>query len=874
MRGSATEAMSLEEFIGCCTHVGEGSVLSFENLGDVQFTTITRANLSLFRRARERGFPGIIFSCPDFERESLAIAFLAAFQTLLEADGDPGLHEAVAGERAAIGDCVVKITEACDERVMFESRDQQTGYLRKLYEFPMVHRAPEDSKLTRTKGSALKRAADEYEQQPRFPRQLLDMCGKPVPMVGYVSSPSQYLNEPPTHILKGGLSTGGVKVSLSRVVPISYVAPSGKMRSSFGWPFDAGPSIIVGPRPDGIGRAYPIIELARSGNSVDFVSLNIPSPDMLETTLLSDVLELTDMGIGVVGFCDRWTLDRMDLLKERGFLVFDWDDCEAAARIEGHLLSPVQRTMLERQHEKVIPVAAGDSGLAKAKEIIYDRLDKVEMNTDDAWVAKQDLFRILGAAIRLTEAPDDEYCELQRDLISESLEAIEDSRSLSSQEAFDELCEACSILSTIYEPGRPLPKEQQIYELIADRLEAGYPVILVVDSDRTRRAYEYWRGELEFNDYPTDGFRVINTRDFMAAKGISGKESVIFCGWYDRGVMDRAVHSGISSDMTFVLYTDGKGGLELEWWRRANELWHASSNRCSKETDRTLSNLGIKPIGRVRKSVAYAKVSAIPDAGEKDGSPAAIITEIEKKRLERDKAGEGERSVVAVPVMFNDGTHVWLRSGGGTSGGGRLVVITDCLDGLDNEPERKPASSLLPGDVVLRTHSDKAYIRKASERRVDGYKASLQIAHRWKDPISRARMSGMADAEIVERIKSHLRVPRNTQTVRGWVKGDRIAPQSEEDIRSIFSAFNIFIKDEDVKSILGAAGSIRGQHQRTGMMAHEKMVALFLDDVSRYGLDDAVSRFDERHESGSVELLRITAIGDEARVAVDRAYVV
>lgn len=873
MKSPVPGAISLDEFLDSCTRVGEGMALSFENLGDVQLTTVTRTNLGLFQRARKLGYPGIIFSCPDFERESVAITFLASFQNLLETDGDPGLHEPVAGEKVAVGDCVVEITEVSDTVVKLNSRDQQVGYIRDIYEFPMVHKAAAGARLSKTKGSALKKAAAAYDMQQPFMRRLLDMCGKVVPAIGYVSSPSQYLNEPPTHILNGGMATDGIGTSLSRVIPISYVSPNGKIRNGFEWPFEAPPSIVVGPRPDGIGSAYPIIELARNGMAVDFVSLNIPSPDTLETTLLSDIFELVDMGIGVVGFCDRWTLDRMDLLKEKGFLIFDWDDCEVATRTESCLLSPVQRTMLERQHEKVMPVPAGESGLARAKEIIYDRLDKIEMYTDDAWRAKQDLFRSLGAAIRMTEAPDAEYCDLQKDLISGAVEAIEASRSLE-QESFNELCEACDILASIYEPDKPLPKEQQIYELITDRLDAGYDVVLVVDSNRTRRAYEYWRSELEFNDYSTEGFSVINTRDFMAARGITGGECVIFSGWYDRGVMDRALHSGISADMTFVLYTDGNGGLELDWWRRANEQWHIASDRCAKGTDHTLSKLGIEPINRPKKSVTHARMSETSDVKEKDSSPAAIITEIERRRLQKDVARKGEKSVAAVPVMFDDGTHVWLRSGSSASSGGRLVVITDCLDGQNDEPERKPASALLPGDVVLRTHSDRAYIRKASEKRVDGYKAALQIAHRWKEPISRARMGGMSDAEIVGRIQSHLRVPRSAQTVRGWVKGDRIAPQSEEDIRSIFSAFRIFIKDEDIKGILGAASLIRGQHQRTGMMAHEKMVGLFLDDVSRFGLDDAVNGFDDRHESGNVELLRITAIGEESRVAVDRAYVV
>ena len=868
--------LGLKEFLDSCTDIHEDTRLFFPNVGGVDFTTITRANLGLLRRTQQEGFPGIIISCPDFARESLAIAFLGALQHLVEDEGDVGIHEVTEDERAAIGECVIDVTSVSEDRVMFASRDENNvGFLREYFDFPLVHTASDGAELSRTRKKVrLRDAAEKYESLPGGIRLLLDICGKDVPSIGYVSSPSMYLEEPPTHILRGSISVDGDKATLGRSIPISYVSKDGAIRNGFEWPFSAPPSIMVGPRIDGVGSAYPIVEQARGGAKVDFVALNIPGPESLETSLMSDILDLVDEEVSVVGFCDRWTLDRMGPLKERGFLLFDWGDCEIAERADYCVLSPVQWNMRGRQHEKVVPIHDEESGISKAKEILYDQIGKVDFYTDEAWRAKQDLFLALGSAIRMTEAPDEAYSNRMRQSILEAVEAIESSRTLS-QEGFSELCSARDILLDIYRAGNVLPKEEKVYDLITDRLVAKLPVVLVVDRSRTEWVYEYWKDVLAYNDYPVDKFRVINTRDFMAGKGLRGNESVIFSGWYDRGTMDRALHSGIVADMTFVLYHDGSGGLEVEWWRRANEQWHRSSDRCAGETDATLAKLGIEKAKRPKKRMAHAQAPVTPSSlgQERDDSPVSIITDIERRRLQRDVARKGEAAVAAVPVMFDDGSHVWLRSGSDRVRGGRLVVITDCLAGQDDEPERKPASAVLKGDVVLRTHSSKAYIRKAAEERLNGYQNVWEVAHRWREPIANARMSGMSDYEIISRIHERTH-GRSVVTVRTWVMGERIAPQSEDDIRAIFSAFRVYIRDEDVMAIVRAARLIRGQHQRTGMMAAEKMVRKFLEDVGKYGLDDAVAGFDERHESGNIELLTVSAVGKQMRVSVERAEIV
>lgn len=590
--------------------------------------------------------------------------------------------------------------------------------------------------------------------------------------------------------------------------------------------------------------------------------------------MYTDFLDLKDAGIGIIGFCDRWTMDSVRRLESEGLLFFDWGDCSLAEQSSSCVLSPIQKTIKSRRREKVIPVQDGDSGLWRAKQILYDRLAKREYNTDEALGALSGLFSVLASAIRMTEAPDENYSLEQCATVDDSLAIINQSRSLSPAD-FGELTEACDILKAIFRPGQRLPKEERIYDLIAGCIENDQRVVLVVDRNRTAPVYDYWCSELAYNGYETKLFSVVNTREFMASKGIHGNETVIFSGWYDRGTMDRALHSGIASNSIFVLYGHESGGLELEWWVRADKQWEAADARCFNDTNKTLFALGVEKMtnGPARTLGSVASPNYSDTSKERDESPSSILTSIERRRIQGDLAKAGERSVRATPVMFNDGSHIWLRSNVKKGRGGRLVVITDYLDGHDTEPEQKTAAALLPGDVVLRTHSDTAYIRKTSEQSTNDYEGVFSLAQRWREPIRAAKLSGLSDADITDRIYSAIKGSRTKQAVRGWVKGNRIAPQTADDIRAVYSGLRYPVSDDEFNSITRAVKIIRNKHRAVGRMAAKDMVTQFLNDVRAYGLDDAVNGFDDRHEAGDIELLKVTSIGSEMNVATDRAYI-
>lgn len=81
------------------------------------------------------------------------------------------------------------------------------------------------------------------------------------------------------------------------------------------------------------------------------------------------------------------------------------------------------------------------------------------------------------------------------------------------------------------------------------------------------------------------------------------------------------------------------------------------------------------------------------------------------------------------------------------------------------------------------------------------------------------------------------------------------------------------VTEEEFRDVISAVRAIRNKHRAVGRMAKKDMVAQFLNDVRNYGVDDAVSDFDERHEAGDIELLRVTSIGNEMNVAPSRALI-
>lgn len=175
-----SQGMSFSAFLDSATanlDPYDAPSLELPDLGVVNLTTLTRANLALLRQAQSLGYPGLLVCCPDFEREAIAVSFLAGLLHIEFGEGSAGLHEAEVNEKVAVGNCVVEITEVNDQQVMYSSFDQSNlGILKNYRSFPLVHHAAPGSELSRTrstkkrKRTSLINEAERYDALPAPPK--------------------------------------------------------------------------------------------------------------------------------------------------------------------------------------------------------------------------------------------------------------------------------------------------------------------------------------------------------------------------------------------------------------------------------------------------------------------------------------------------------------------------------------------------------------------------------------------------------------------------------------------------------------------------------------------------------------------------------
>lgn len=881
MNESMSAQQSFGEFLDNSPKAQFKTYLSFKNVGDVKFTTVTSANLAMLSKARDQGRPGVVISCPDFERESLAIVFLSALNSLWATRGQLKKYEPKPGDVIVVGDCVAKIQQCNRHSVMLSGKGKKRdACTRSDLEGYQVHRPKADAQLSSFLRRGFKSRACDFSELPETQQELLASCGYVQQAVGYVSSHSQYLNEAPTFVADGEIrfSSKGKKIPLGECMPISYVRTNGTVQDRFAWPFENKPAVLVGPRYEGVGSAWPLIEVAKDKNQrLNFVSLDIPSQYYLETTLVGDIEALIQDSVGVVCFCDRKTFAsrEINVLREKGFLFFDWGSCECAQEAKACTLTMPQQNAMRSSTASLYPISQGDTHLSFAKEIIYGKLDSGMFFADEEGEALSNLYRSLGMTLRRTDVPAEDYCRHQQQIIDDSFETIEAS-GMMDDETCDELERACNVLKECNEPGAILPKEEKTYDLLSLHLDAEDDVVLVVGDGRVSEVRKYWIEELKYNKFDTTKLKVMSMLDFMAGKGLRGTEYAYISGWFDRGSMDRALHAGVTHAVTPLLYGDEKGGLEVEWWNKAVAYWAQVEKRCEADSIETLAMLGIDSPKWKEKTPKRTNITVSARGKSKDDSPDMMVAEINMARIRGDLASAGEKSTLAVPVMFDDGSYVWLKPGTGSHGrGGTLIVISDCLAGVNNEPERKPAANLLRGDVILRTYSDSAYIAEKAESRYSNYQRYRDIANGWFEPIKHARRQRLSDSAIAYKISQALPRPKTKAAIRRWVTGECIAPSSKEDIRAIYKAFGYPVTEEELDRIMRAARVIRGAHQGTGRLATMKLVKKFLEDVAECGdIEKAEREFDEKHRSGNVKLLAVTAVGALQHVATERVRVI
>lgn len=203
--------------------------------------------------------------------------------------------------------------------------------------------------------------------------------------------------------------------------------------------------------------------------------------------------------------------------------------------------------------------------------------------------------------------------------------------------------------------------------------------------------------------------------------------------------------------------------------------------------------------------------------------------------------------------------------------GDALIIIDKESDEAVN-CARKTAAMLHPGDIVLRMKANGSALDSLCKDNFDSYEEVLENARSWREPIERAKAS-MTPNEIRRRLID-AGISKHENTINSWIRGSiRIAPNGEngrKDIMAIGEALGHPFSDEEIKRILIAGRIARGKRIEAGRNISKKIAQSFVDDVLKYGFQDAIDGFGLRHKSGKIDLLCVDHVGSPRRVSVNK----
>lgn len=853
-------------------------------------SAISCATIELLHKAVNVGAPGLLVSCADYGWESICTAFALAldqYQYL-----QPAPLDFNSGSNVAIFDQVFKIKSSSENELKLTRNARNKKKNDRIFErinkceFGILHHTGRDE-LSFYEDGALNQFIEKYKSLPHYLKKIIDCVDMLETSVGLATSPSHFMNEAPTSLKRMTIRLDDEEVPLMDFIPTGHISASGELELYSTLACEATPALISAHRVSGAADLFCFNEYIDEGRGrLSALIIEISSVEQFEM-MRSDFEDLIAKKVPTIVFCDRWTMSHATEIAEMGFLELDWDDGQSIL-LDSHdtdkRLSAKEENL--RSHRTVAQKVVKEGYwpfsqvLLTLREIDKKRnLLSLESSNNLAT-----LNRVLNEQMKQTEMLHTSYSENLVRKIDEAANALVKDIALNSEEK-DLVRAAENDLKELCAPNRALPKENEVYFWIKDKAKHRTgKIIIIVHKARSEEALRYWLDEIETKEGIAlkNRLKVERVSHFLRRSALTEEDSVLFCGWFDRGTMDRLLNSGIINRNALLLLYRGEKGSELEtnWYLAAENSWQCARASRARRSLRTLSKLCVEaPDSMVTTSKIKApfknRQAENGDYDEGDPSLHASIMGIEKRSLEMYRPKTGEGSFKARPVFLSDGTVEWLAEagcGGSLHGGGSLHVVTDIVNGSRDacEPEKKNAYQLMPGDVILKVQKDRKAIQaKAQENGLRD--STYALARVWHDPIDRA-LKSMTQEQIVKRIIDG-GCERSESTIRLWIcDKERIAPRDSCDIRAIYNGLGENIDQGDIERMLEAASSVRGRHRAAGRMLTDEIAEIFVNDVLRYGVQKTIEHFPDRHKMGEVDLVTVEAVGDIQDVAEQFVY--
>lgn len=595
---------------------------------------------------------------------------------------------------------------------------------------------------------------------------------------------------------------------------------------------------------------YAVRAAAENNAPIQSLIVDVSNSNTINSQL--DALdELMHVGVPIVCITDTADSFELQLLVDRGFNIWRWDEESITESL--YDASPIlsDRKIKHCSKRKVKYITTDGNEISDSLKMLYSHRAEIRDQSARMISLFDRLFSATFVALRAISPVSSTEQEVIQRTLSDCDSVLEGEKKFISDDEYKDFKTVVTNLKTIFSTEFTFPKYLALQEhLNSNNYSAAY--ILVPDNSNCAVQQEYWRKWCSDHGLKTM-ITVIRLSEYCNICSADSSVTIV-AGWLNNATMRKILYSFNTEKYVVFIYD-----YEQRWKNVHTTRWSMALNNSN--------NVII-----IKKSLITASLDISVSRFHETKAPllAPISDELDEidlvlraNKYRKYVAGSGKHAhetAEVIPVNFVGGYLAFFKTTH------KVVTATNIIIGDDYKIAMKTPSQMKVGDFVVVREAARDLLRELADTILEnsGKHGLREKAMKWKESFAIECMFSTHE-QIYERIKA-AGASVTYQTVRGWiVDEDKIAPEHKEDLRYIALITEDSVLLEMIDDVFDAAREVKNAHIQAGKYLSGFLKQKLAASLHEYGEIDPFNIWEPitllLDDIGTVKILKVIDIG-------------
>ncbi|SHI78188.1 DrmE family protein [Propionispora hippei] len=604
------------------------------------------------------------------------------------------------------------------------------------------------------------------------------------------------------------------------------------------------PAIVLAP------DLYAVNEAVKQNSEVKLLLVDVSNGNLIANQL--DVLdELKTKGFPVIFLTDTLNSFDLDVLEQRGFWVWRWDEESITSMLYDEHLNQMDQRIKNCACKKIEYISCDERNtISKIFFLLHKNRQDIADAAQNVSVIYDKLVSLVFNLIRAMIPPSDNELILFNSHLEFCENELKAAKRFISPGLYDGFTEMIKRFKLVFEKPVVYPKIEMVKHIIRER---KYNKICMIVSDQVDVILyqQYWEAFCSSEKIIT-AVRVLNQNQYWEADLIQADVTLV-CGWLNRDRMKRILYSHKTPEYIVFLYE-----CEERWKNSQVAAWRNVLHKGNKR--RVIE----KALSSGHSFWADQQPEQMTEAASDEVAEINMVLRENRYRQYGVRSLDEENGDVtkAIPVNYIGGYFGFYKSTH------KLISANDIVLHGKNEIRLLNPNKISVGDFVIVREASRDIVKEMADAILEnsGHAGLRDLATKWRVALDVEGIFSSFD-EIFAKLQNS-GCTKDAGTVRQWIKNDStISPQDKRDLEFIARATDDDVLLEQIDRVYEAGKLVKSAHVQAGRNLSTLLrtqIAQKIQDLGQidlYNLWEPIPLYIDG--VGNVKMLKVIDIGME-----------